>query len=456
MASEGNGCLKPCQKFAFILFWMSLSPLVLFLLSSLTESFVLKFASAKCTVSATKRRRKAGRRRHIAPIIFRALKMTVFLRFFGAARKRSLRSAHAARSSAGSFSGADKGGGAGGASKCSQARAREKNGRSSPSTSFQAFFFPASACSLCLHSVFFPLTFSASFFSFFSAHFSVAVSICMFASSPLVPAFYARAVLLFLFVQFLKSILRSWEKENILLIKLHFFFLFSTCFLFPSLQTTTVARPEVASCCCCSSCCCCAWSQTIALCAAHAPRRSCLHSATAPLSVPAASHPPPNGAHSSFHTGAECLRTASGETAAEEVEAAPLDAAAEARASAAPARAKTRTLPPVAVATRSGAAGEPAGAQATAATSPAGSRVQALVQRRSGVRKSHTPEPPPSSDGPAPFSPPAPPPPPRCRRRLLAAVPTASRGGSFSPGAPAYCGLQHSEVTGEAGGEASN
>ena len=118
MASEGNGCLKPCQKFAFILFWMSLSPLVLFLLSSLAQSFVLKFASARCTVSATKRRRKAGRRRHIAPIIFRALKMTVFLRFFGAARKRSLRSAHAARSSAGSFSGADKGGGAEGASKC--------------------------------------------------------------------------------------------------------------------------------------------------------------------------------------------------------------------------------------------------------------------------------------------------------------------------------------------------
>ena len=82
MASEGNGRLKPCQKFAFILFWMSLSPIVLFLLSSLTESFVLKFASAKCTVSATKRRRKAGRRRHIAPIIFCALKMTVFLRFF--------------------------------------------------------------------------------------------------------------------------------------------------------------------------------------------------------------------------------------------------------------------------------------------------------------------------------------------------------------------------------------
>ena len=149
------------------------------------------------------------------------------------------------------------------------------------------------------------------------------------------------------------------------------------------------------------------------------------------------------------------MRTASGETAADEGEAAPLDAAAEARESAAPARAKTRTLLPVAVATRSGAAGEPAGAQATAATSPAGSRVQALVQRRSGVRKSHTPEPPPSSDGPAPFSPPAQPP-PRCRRRLLAAVPTASRGGSFSPGAPAYCGLQHSEVTGEAGGEASN
>ena len=62
-----------------------------------------------------------------------------------------------------------------------------------------SFFFPASACSLCLHSVFFSLTFSASFVSFFSAHFSVAVSICMFASSPLVPAFYARAVLLFLY-----------------------------------------------------------------------------------------------------------------------------------------------------------------------------------------------------------------------------------------------------------------
>jgi len=79
MASEGNGRLKPCQKFAFILFWMSLSPLVLFLLSSLTESFVLKFASARCTVSATKRRRKAGRRRHIAPIIF---ENDCFLRFF--------------------------------------------------------------------------------------------------------------------------------------------------------------------------------------------------------------------------------------------------------------------------------------------------------------------------------------------------------------------------------------
>jgi hypothetical protein len=64
---------------------MSLSPLVISLLASLAESFVVKFASAMCAVSATKSRRKAGPKQHIAPILFGflALKSTfccVFLR----------------------------------------------------------------------------------------------------------------------------------------------------------------------------------------------------------------------------------------------------------------------------------------------------------------------------------------------------------------------------------------
>ena len=70
---------------------------------------------------------------------------------------------------------------------------------------------------------------------------------------------------------------------------------FSSCLVSPLLlslslsQTTTIARPEAATCCCCYRCY--SSSHAIALRAAHAPRRSCLHSATAPFSVPAASHP---------------------------------------------------------------------------------------------------------------------------------------------------------------------
>ena len=59
---------------------MSLSPLVISLLASLAESFVAKFASAMCAVSATKSRRKAGPKQHIAPILF--FEVNVLLRFF--------------------------------------------------------------------------------------------------------------------------------------------------------------------------------------------------------------------------------------------------------------------------------------------------------------------------------------------------------------------------------------